>query len=65
MVELELGAVDLGLVKVEPVVATDDEVEERAEDDTTISLRRSDSRWLLLGSALRLCSPRCRSLSRW
>src|SRR5260370_35028946 len=34
MVELELGAVDLGHVPVDPVVATDDEEEERAEDDT-------------------------------
>src|SRR5262245_52362638 len=34
MVELELGAVDLRHVPADPVVATDDEVEERAEDDT-------------------------------
>src|SRR5215470_6999144 len=33
MVELELGAVDFGHVPADPVVATDDEVEERAEDD--------------------------------
>src|SRR5215468_212694 len=33
MVELELGAVDLGHVPADPVVATDDEVEEGAEDD--------------------------------
>src|SRR5229473_4724588 len=34
MVELELGAVDLGHVEVGQVEATDDEEEERAEDDT-------------------------------
>ena len=65
MVELGLGAVDLGQVEIGPVEATDHKVDERPEYDT--ENQPASQRWSVpvAGLGIEVRSRRCRSRSRW